>query len=86
MEVVGDSVSLCSFWLLVYAAVLLFVAVALIYLNQHLYYRQHLGSLGRPSDYWHFGQRGEIVVDAQPDPLPTTEFVIPLEDIKPPSA
>jgi len=46
--------------------VLLFVAVAmgLIYLNQYLYYRQHLGSLGRPSDYWHFGRRGEIVVDA----------------------
>ena len=68
--------------------VLLFVAVAmgLIYLNQYLYYRQHLGSLGRPSDCWHFGQRGEIVVDAQPDPLPTTEFVIPQEEIKPPSA
>ena len=68
--------------------VLLFVAVAmgLIYLNQYLYYRQHLGNLGRPSDYWHFGRRGEIVVDAQPDPLPTTEFVIPQEEIKPPSA
>ena len=69
-----------------HGAVLLFVAMGLIYLDQYLYYRQHLGSLGRPSDYGHFGRRGEIVVDAQPDPLPTTEFVIPQEEIKPPSA
>ena len=61
------------------------VAMGLIYLNQYLYYRQHLGNLGRPSDYMHFGRRGEIVVDAQLDPLPTTEFVIPQEEIKPPS-
>ena len=46
------------------SAVLLFVAMGLIYLDQYLYYRQHLGSLGRPSDYGHFGRRGEIVVDA----------------------
>jgi len=50
--------------------------MGLIYLNQYFYYRQHLGSLGHDRDYRSSGSRGEVIVEAQPDPLPTTELVL----------
>ena len=71
-----------SFWLFCLSCVSIFFLF--VEINRRIYKRNHLGNLGRESDYVsrtdnHIGARlrKTYLADRQPDPLPRTELVEP---------
>ena len=69
-----------SFWLFCLSCVSIFFL--LVEINRRIYKRNHLGNLGRETDYVsrtdnHIGARlrKTYLADRQPDPLPPTELV-----------
>jgi len=79
-----------SFLLIYLSAVGIFFL--LVEINRRIYKRNHLGNLGRESDYvrrsgnFYTGGRFQnaYFADRQPDPLPRTELVEPRNTPEPP--